>query len=266
MTQNTYGFLFSTFSPFLLVFILHYNGKKRFFSGLALLFLWAAAAINGSRGSWVAIGVGLIVLLLILLITQSQKFFGVIIGLSLLMGVAVVLFAGVPQLSDAVVNRFDTFSQLDQDKSYMVRIVMNQKSIRLFLDSPIIGIGPSRYRLTSIELDIPSLFRNISQSRFDAKNAHNSYLAYLAETGLIGGLPLSMLLIILLINGFVQVKWFVRQKQYWALAIYLSFIQMSVHMWVITSLYNSGTWFIYGLTGAMIMLVQSKNSNGEMKK
>ncbi|HAW09316.1 MAG TPA: hypothetical protein DCW42_09195, partial [Bacteroidetes bacterium] len=200
------------------------------------------------------------------LITQSQKFFGVIIGLSLLMGVAVVLFAGVPQLSDAVVNRFDTFSQLDQDKSYMVRIVMNQKSIRLFLDSPIIGIGPSRYRLTSIELDIPSLFRNISQSRFDAKNAHNSYLAYLAETGLIGGLPLSMLLIILLINGFVQVKWFVRQKQYWALAIYLSFIQMSVHMWVITSLYNSGTWFIYGLTGAMIMLVQSKNSNGEMKK
>jgi hypothetical protein len=37
-------------------------------------------------------------------------------------------------------------------------------------------------------------------------------------------------------------------------------------MWVITSLNNSGTWFIYGLAGAMIMLGQSKKSNGEMKK
>jgi len=37
-------------------------------------------------------------------------------------------------------------------------------------------------------------------------------------------------------------------------------------MWVITSLNNSGTWFIYGLAGAMIMLGQSMKSNEVSKK
>jgi len=61
MTQNSYGFLFSTFSPFLLVFILQYQGRKRLWSGIALLMLWGSVAINGSRGSWVAVAAGLVV-------------------------------------------------------------------------------------------------------------------------------------------------------------------------------------------------------------
>jgi len=266
MTQNTYGFLFSTFSPFLLVFILHYNGKKRFFSGLALLFLWAAAAINGSRGSWVAIGVGLVIFLLVLFLTHSRKFLGIFVWLSLMVGLAVVLFAGIPQFSDAVITRFDTFNSLEQDKSYMIRQLMNQKALRLFSESPVIGVGPTRFRLTSTELDIPSILNYASQSHFDQKSAHNSYLAYLAETGLIGAIPFAILLMVLMIKGFAQTKWLTSKNQYWSLAIYLSFIQMSVHMWVITSLNNSGTWFIYGLAGAMIMLGQSMKSNEVSKK
>jgi O-antigen ligase len=253
MSQNTYGFLFSTFSPFLLVFILHYNGKKRLFSGMALLSLWSAAAINGSRGSWVAIGVGLVIFLLVLFLTHSRKFLGIFVWLFLMVGLAVVLFTGIPQFSEAVINRFDTFNQLEQDKSYMIRQLMNQKALRLFSESPVIGVGPTRFRLTSTELDIPSVLNYGSQSYFDQKSAHNSYLAYLAETGLIGAIPFAILLMVLMIKGFTQIKWLTSKNQYWSLAIYLSFIQMSVHMWVITSLNNSGTWFIYGLTGAMIM-------------
>ncbi|PKO04180.1 MAG: hypothetical protein CVU41_18435 [Chloroflexi bacterium HGW-Chloroflexi-3] len=266
MTQNSYGFLFSTFSPFLLIFILHYQGWKRFWSGAGLLMLWGAVAINGSRGSWVAVATGLAFLLMILLLTRTRKFVDVFVGLSLLVSLAVLLFIGIPQLSDAVINRFDTFNQLEQDKSFAIRLLMNQKATRLFIESPMIGVGPTRFTVTSTELNIPSLLSYASQSHFDSKSAHNSYLAYLAETGLVGSIPFAMLLMILIMKGFSQVKWFSRHNQYWALAIYLSFIQMSIHMWVITSLNNSGTWFIYGLTGAVIMLGQSIRQNGERSR
>ena len=33
-----------------------------------------------------------------------------------MIGSSVVLFAGIPQLSDAVINRFDTFNQLEQGR------------------------------------------------------------------------------------------------------------------------------------------------------
>jgi O-antigen ligase len=266
MTQNTYGLLFSTFSPFLLVFIVNYKKKKRLFSAIALLLLWGAIAINGSRGSWVATTVGLVIFLFFILIVHYRKFISLLMGLFLLVGLAALLLAVIPQFSDAVISRFGTFSRLDQDKSFAIRQLMNQKAIRLFEESPIIGIGPARFRLTSTPLEIPTVLSYAPQSHFDAKSAHNSYLAYVAETGLIGGIPLAILLLVLLIRGFHSTKQLLRKNQYWALAIYLSFIQMSIHLWVINSLTNSATWFIYGLTGSMIMIGNNIQNSPEVKK
>ena len=265
MTQNTYGLLFSTFSPFLLVFILSLKGMHRLWAGIGLLILWGAVVINGSRGSWVAISVGLLITLLILFLTRKQKFFGLFIGLTIIFGLVAILILGVPQVSETVLNRFDSFNKLDQDKSYAIRLLMNQKAIRLFEESPIIGIGPARFRLTSTPLEIPTVLSYAPQSHFDAKSAHNSYLAYVAETGLIGGIPLSILLLVLLIRGFHSTKQLSRKNQYWALAIYLSFVQMSIHLWVINSLTNSATWFIYGLNGAMIMIGKNIQNSSENK-
>ena len=265
MSQNGYGFLFSTFSPFLMVFVLKYTRWKRFFSGISLIALWSAVAINGSRGSWVAISVGVLVLLILLFTTKVKKFIGVFVGLSILVVAAVLILAAIPQLTNTIVNRYDTFDQLSEDKSFVIRQLMNQKALRLFSNSPIIGVGPSRFRATSIELDIPSILGYQDQSYFDTKSAHNSYLAYLAETGLFGFIPFVVLLIILIFRGFTNTKYFLSKSQFWALAIYLSFIQTSIHMWVITALNNSGTWFIYGLTGAIIMLGQSEEQKMEIQ-
>lgn len=262
MTQNTYGFLFSTFSPFLFVFILQFKGVKRFWAGLGLLMLWSAVAVNGSRGSWVAIAVGIVAGLLILFQTRKQLFVGVLVGLTLLIGLGLLVFAGIPPVKEAVLNRFDTMDRLEEDTSYMIRQLMNQKALRLFAESPLIGIGPSRFTITSTALDIPTILRYASQSHFDSKSAHNSYLAYLAETGLAGAIPFAILLVILLIKGYPAAKQLTATGDFWPLAVFLSFIQMSVHMWAINSLYNSGTWFIYGLTGTMILCNKSLRKPG----
>lgn len=261
MSQNSYGFLFSTFSPFLLIFLFQFRGWKRFWSAFSLIILWAAVAINGSRGSWVSIAIGLAVLTLIFFLNKPKKIIILILSLSLLAVLTGLILVSVPQLSEAVLNRFDTFDRLEQDKSYAIRQLMNQKAIRLFTESPVVGVGPYRFRITSTELNIPSVLSYAPQSYFDSKSAHNSYLAFLAETGLLGFIPFSLLIITLLLRGFTQVRLLVRHNQYWALAIFLGFIQMSIHMWVMSTLTNTANWFFYGLMASLILYGQ-KNLKG----
>ena len=78
---------------------------------------------------------------------------------------------------------------------------MVQKGLKLFEESPIIGVGASRFRKESVELELSGVFRFYSQSSFDRKSAHNSYVGFLAESGLIGSIPLLVLILMLAFQG-----------------------------------------------------------------
>ncbi|MEL7655692.1 MAG: O-antigen ligase family protein [Bacillota bacterium] len=258
ISQNTYGFLFSTFSPFLLLRILEGKGRKRVFALFANLTLWAAAAINGSRGSWVAIGVGLALCLTILAISRPGKFAGLAIAIIVIIGMAGAAWAVFPQVAASVTDRFNSFQTLDQDKSYMIRQLMIQKGLRLFEQSPLIGVGASRFTKSSVPLDIPFVLSYASQTHFDVKSAHNSYLDFLAENGLVGAVPFGILLLTLAWGGLKSAFRSSRIGMYWMLAVFLSFTQMSIHMWSITSITNTANWFIYGLVAAVIIAANRK--------
>jgi O-antigen ligase len=258
LSENDYGFLFSTLSPFLLIFLLQERGIMLFLAIVANIFLWGAAAINGSRGSWVSIAVGLAIGLMLLVSTNPKKFLSLLIGVLLTAGSLVIWLFGSHQLSTAIMDRFDTMQNLETDKSYMIRQLMNQKALLLFEESPLIGVGAARFRLSSVPLEIPAVLSYAPQEHFDRKSAHNSYLSFLAENGLLGFVLYVLFLIRLALRGFKVQDHFTRQGEYWALAVFLSFIQMSIHMWVISSLTNTLNWFIYGLVGAMIMTYRSQ--------
>ena len=126
LSQNTYGFMFSTFSPFLLIKIFENRGWKKLVVIGANLLLWGAAAVNGSRGSWISIAIGLFVCLVILLITRPGHFvslIGVFIVIGLLIGSVSLSF---PKMTTAVMDRFSTMEDLESDKSYMTRQLMIQ--------------------------------------------------------------------------------------------------------------------------------------------
>jgi O-antigen ligase len=254
MSQNSYGFQFSTYSPFLLILMIQQRGWKRLFMVVPNVIVWGAIAINGSRGSWVAIGVGVGAFLILLLWSRPRKLIEMMALMILLISAIGGIYLTFPERFGTVVSRFDTFSTLEDDKSYMVRQVMNQKSIKLFKDSPLIGVGAARYRLSTVSLEIPSLLRSGSQESFDSKSSHNSYLSFLAENGLFGAVPFGILVLVLLFQGLRWVTKFTRRGEYWALAIFLAFIEMSVHMWVISLLTNTSNWFVYGLLAAMIIM------------
>jgi O-antigen ligase len=259
LPQNTYGFLFSMFSPCLLFLAI----SKRYWllgiGGYATVLM--AVGANGSRGSWVAIAIGIFVILLILAVYRSRAFVGALLLGATLVAVLALSSADIPDLPRVVEQRFESLDALERDKSYLVRQVMNQKSLRLFAESPIIGVGASRFRESDVPLDVPYLLSG--SFTFYRSSAHNSYLGFLAENGLLGALPFAILLILLLVGGARAAVFSVARRDYLALFVFTSFVQMSVHMWAINSLTNTGNWFLYGLVGATIGIHRQRQRDGE---
>jgi len=151
-----------------------------------------------------------------------------------------------------VEERLGTFQNLEEDKSYMIRQVMIQKGLRLFKESPLVGVGANRFTLTWADIDLPDILEYRGTGEFETKNAHNSYIQWLAEFGLIGTIPLVILLAVLTIRGFTTARKAILRRDLVPLAIYLSFLQMSMQMWVITALTGTVSWFIYGFLMAAI--------------
>lgn len=254
MPENTYGILFSAFSPFLLMKIFTEIGWKRVIVILGNFSLWLAAAINGSRGSWVAIAVGLVITLGLLVITRPKEFLGITVVILVIVGNILLIWQAFPKIATPILERYSTLENLEEDKSFMFRQMMVQKGWKLFKQSPLIGVGADRFKSSSVELENAQVFALYRNSKFDNRSAHNSYLGFLAESGLIGTIPYAILILFLFISGFRIVLFCTKRKQYWALGIFVSFLQMSIHMWTINSLTNTSTWFIYGLVAGMIEL------------
>lgn len=259
LSQNSYGFLFSAFSPFLLLIILEEKGRKKIFGILGNLVLWTVIVINGSRGSWVSIAFGLTLCLIFLILSQPNKFASLAAIMVFIVGLIGFAWGAFPQVTSIIVERFNTFETLETDRSYLIRQLMIQKGLRLFEQSPLIGVGLGRFTKSFANLNLPEALTYANQSYFNDISAHNSYLDLLAESGLAGTVPFGILLITLTWMGFKSAYHSSRKRKYWILITYLSFIQMSVHMWVITSLANTANWFIYGLTAAAVIVSSKKD-------
>ena len=257
LTPNDYGFLFSTFFPFLLVPLFAVKGGNKFLPITRVLIVAGAIAINGSRSSWISVAAGTIFFILLLFFLRSRK---VGMTLFLLSALVVSILLGLNLLPEPVQSaislRASTFQNLEQDKSYVFRKLMVQKGLKLFEESPIIGVGASRFRKESVELELSGVFRFYSQSSFDRKSAHNSYVGFLAETGLIGSIPLLVLILMLAFQGVKSAVSHARRGDLWALSVMASFVGMSIHMWTISALAATVTWFAYGLVAALIVLEQ----------
>lgn len=252
MTQNSYGIQFSTFFPVLLSFA--YWGKHRGIAILAILAAVAAVLINGSRTGWLGALAGTLVFLCILLFTQRQHVRSVIMlfFLGSVLGLAALL---VPDnVISAFEKRLGTFQTLEQDKSYVIRQLMVQKGLGLFQGNPAFGVGVSRWRKESVPLELPKILRYAPQSHFDSKSSHNSYVSYLAETGLAGSIPLAVLLLILAFGGYRAASRLARRGQVWAAGVYAGFVGMSVHLWALSGLTGTAPWFIYGMVAGMIAM------------
>lgn len=251
MTQNEYGFQFSAFTPFLLIKVFSGKNKNVFGWGLATFICLGATLINGSRGSWVAITVGLFLFTLMFFMTNPKKYSGLIVLAAFLAILSSIVIGASPAISTAVKTRFATFSTLEEDKSYLIRQALTQKGLVMFESSPLIGVGAGRFTKNTAEITLPKQIA-YREKELQRKSSHNSYIQWLAEFGLLGAVPFGVLLIVIAVNGLSNALQGLRNNDLIPLGFLVSFVQMSVHMWVITALTGTITWFMYGLNVALI--------------
>lgn len=247
-TQNNYGILFSTYTPFLLVPVFTAR-RGRALLVPALMLVWGAIALNGSRGSWVAVGLGTAIFSLMYF--KISRRVAPLVGVCLLtMVLALALLVAPSKYQRAITDRADTFQDLDRDKSVQTRMFQLRKGWELFKAHPFAGVGLGGF--LRFVVDVGTERTDVSIRGLSSRSAHNAYIAFLAETGLAGSVPFALLLILLTWRGYKAAIWLGRRQQFWALAIYTSFLSMSLHLWVLQGIYDTSTWVVYGLTAGMI--------------
>ena len=257
LAQNVYGFTFSTFWPCALVLIFK-NRSEQLVGMIAVAALGIAAIANGSRSSWVAIAVTTVLFLIVSVALGHDKlrmvmYLGAAGGIVLLVAVGGFARLISRDARVAVLERFDSFENLEMDKSYQIRIAMRRKALKLFRENIVLGVGPGRFNNVTTEFDLPDRLRHASFQELNEKSAHSGYFQHLAETGLLGTVPFGVLLGFLAYRGARATQGLLAIGLVWPLGIVLGFVGISIHLITVSALMGTQAWFVYGLVAGLIV-------------
>ncbi|MDA1313253.1 MAG: O-antigen ligase family protein [Acidobacteria bacterium] len=253
LEQNDYGWAFSTFFPFAVWWVFRGSLRWRWAAVLGLFVLCVAIAVNGSRASWVAVVIGTALTLTCLFLWSSvdRARNGLLLVLTtLVLGLASTALPSA--WTKPVEERWQTLTRLDRDKSYAVRSLMVDKALRLFEGSPWFGVGVGRFRVETVDLELPPVLSTFAASSYQHRSAHNAYLGLLAESGIVGAAPVITLLLILGGWGVWAVRGHALRGETWAAPMFAGFAAMSVHLALLSGLTNTATWFVFGLVAGLI--------------
>ena len=258
LTENAYAFIFSTFGAMFISLTLISKGRKRLIYSALTAVLWGAIFINGSRSCWITTTFSLCAFVGMRYLVNPlniKTYIKVATALTLIIIAGLASFYYLPDSAkESFISRFSTFEKLDTDKSYQIRVLMQTKAKKIFAQSPVWGCGPARFKRTKVYLEIPKVLSYGGQEKFMYRSSHNSYLQFLAETGIVGNVPYYIFLFLLLFKGFFASIRMARRKIDWPMGVYIGFLTMSLHMWSISALTNTHVWVMYGMVAITISI------------
>jgi O-antigen ligase len=151
-------------------------------------FLFLALLVTGSRGGFIA-------------------FFFIIILASLIKGKkrALILFIGILLALIIIPNPVKTHLLKKYDIYAFTRLDIWRMSFRIFADHPILGVGLSNFKVTVYPYNFP-VFEAIGRYAKIPRQAHNSFLEFIVETGLIGGILLTAALLLFIVSLYRFIK------------------------------------------------------------
>lgn len=256
LSQNDYGFGFSTFTPFLLWTAFAGPRPLRWIAALLTPLVVLAIVGNGSRSSWVAVTVGAVVLLAIgglgrgaSVWTSAATAAAGLVLVGVLMGQAA---ASSSDLLAGPKARWNSLGRLDRDKPFQTRLLLIDKGVQLFRRSPLLGIGLGRFTKESAEPRGLPAAEWLDRDQLNRRTPHNAYAKILAETGLAGTLPLVLLLGLQAWRGPGAAVRLTRRGDSWAAAAVAAGAGMGLHLWTMSGLTGTGPWLVLGLISAAV--------------
>lgn len=168
------GYMEMTLPLVLGLFLFGFDRRKKFFLIYLSFLLLSALILSLSRGSWFALITGLTLMAAFLLFDRhfkSKRLVLAIIGLTL--ATVFIVLSTTP-----VVERILTLTEKDADTNLHSRLLGWQGTITMIEEHPLLGTGPGTYATVFTQYQPPGL----ASRRF---TAHNDYLHFIAETGLL---------------------------------------------------------------------------------
>jgi O-antigen ligase len=189
------GYLAMAIPLILGLFLLGYRGGKLFLMIYFSFLLLTALVLTLSRGGWASSLVSLAFMCFALLTSQyfERKGFLAVLIVGFL-SVAFIVLASTP-----VVERVRTMMEKAEDAGMQSRITAWGGVVNMITDHPLLGAGPGTFAFVNTQYQPPGLL-----PRF--KEAHNDYLHFISEAGLLL-IPIIIWMIIALYKkGFQKLK------------------------------------------------------------
>jgi O-antigen ligase len=163
-----FGALLLMYSIFVMTYLFFAeNGLKfKYLSASALILLIVTLILNKSRGAWLGFAGGSFMTFWL----HKKK----LIPIFLIALIIIVLLAPA-----AIQDRIMSITDIENNRSNLGRIALWKGALLMFEDNPVKGVGINNFREVYMEsYKQPNTVAN--------SHAHNTYLNFLAETGIIG--------------------------------------------------------------------------------
>jgi O-Antigen ligase len=259
--RNSLVFDVLAFSGFVLYYLFFKYGRTGVVLGGLFLFL-SLVGSGGRAGSVIGL---FLVLLCISLFSQSIG-----VGIRLLMFFTFfgfIILSSNNQTIYSITTPFATYFEsinprlatllkgegegdLDKDKSWLIRKLMVDKSFEIIGKNPVFGIGFGNFTKFGADLEEVQTaeyrrLKHLDSDFLNTRSAHNSYAAFIAETGILG---FCILLFILLPNVIYAFRtFFFTLNTKIMFFVVISFIAILVHMYVISSFTGTNFWLMIGI-------------------
>jgi len=151
-----------------------------------------------------------------------------------------------PRVADLI--RGEKSGDLEEDRSWLIRLVMVEKGLELFDKYPVFGIGINHFKSMDGSLRTAYINRRLHKYTKEGLNetsAHNSYLQLLTENGLWGLICVILLAFIPIITLLSKLA-FNFDLTYSDLAM-AGLFGISIHWYTIASFMGGITWLIMAL-------------------
>jgi O-antigen ligase len=241
---NSFAFLMICFSPVALYYFIS-NGRKKT-SIILLIAILAAMLIQGRRAGFLLVSLEAFMLYFFLEIKARNILLSIFAGLMLVIVFNTSLVKSLIKDTNKriYIILYETEDVATEDQSFLTRLAMVNKGLQIFEENPLTGVGLNNF--SSYEVDISLDFEGGEVLRYkdlSKKSAHNSYIAILAEGGLLLFVPIVTLLIITLV---FFVKNYNKIDNFKKAALW-GFFGMCIHMYVISAIVNVFAWFLIAI-------------------
>lgn len=247
--ENGYAILMICFVPLALKSIEQNRGYRT--SVVVAIICVLLGLLSGSRAGSILIAVGSFLTLAGNRLSLKRIIIISLIGLAAYWVVFNAPFVKVAiyALSEETYNLlYQTEDVIEGDVSYLLRKAMVEKGLILFENDPLTGLGLNNWSEYEVEFrgDFAGAERIINKPRLEKFSAHNSYISFLGEGGLLLFIPF-ILILILTITKLLRRYATLDESQR---PILWGLLMMSIHIYFISAMLNSFAWFFIALGGA----------------